>query len=175
MQTKYQFLIQQYKNNIYSYSLYMLKNHTDAEDVTQEVFIKIWENLGRFNILAAKAWIFRSTHNLCIDYLRRRNLNYKYEYSIDENYEELLVDDKIESNPHAKTHIKMMTSKVKEAIERLPDKLKSVFVLYEIQGLKYREIGKALEMPINTVKVYLLRARQKLQEELKDYGTQEVL
>ena len=69
----------------------------------------------------------------------------------------------------------MITSKVKEIIQLLPENLKSVFVLYEIEGLKYKEISKTLDMPINTVKVYLLRARKKLQEELRNYETHEVL
>jgi RNA polymerase sigma-70 factor (ECF subfamily) len=68
----------------------------------------------------------------------------------------------------------MMASKVKEAVQRLPDNLRSVFVLYEIEELKYKEISMALDIPINTVKVYLLRARKKLQEELKEYEPQEI-
>ncbi len=50
----------------------MLKNRMDADDITQEVLIKIWKNINQFNILAAKTWIMKTTHNLCIDYLRRR-------------------------------------------------------------------------------------------------------
>ncbi len=68
-----------------------------------------------------------------------------------------------------------MMSKVKESIERLPENLRSIFVMYEINGLKYREISDSLEMPVNTVKVYLMRARKKLQEELKHYETNEIV
>jgi len=60
-------------------------------------------------------------------------------------------------------------------IKKLPDNLKSVFVLYEIQGFKYREISKTLDIPINSVKVYLMRARKKLQEEFKSYELHEVI
>ena len=63
----------------------------------------------------------------------------------------------------------MMNTKIKEHIEELPEQLKSVFVLYEMQGLKYKEISNVLDIPINSVKVYLLRARKKLQEGLKKY------
>jgi RNA polymerase sigma-70 factor (ECF subfamily) len=174
-QPKYRFLIQQYKNKIYSYSLYMLKNRMDADDVTQEVFIRIWQNIDRFNILAAKTWVMKTTNNLCLDYLRKRAVSYKYVDGIDELFEETHSSDRCEHNPYLTTHFKMMTSRVKEAIERLPENLRSVFVLYEIHGLKYREIGQVLNLPLNSVKVYLLRARKKLQEELKHYEPQEVV
>ena len=153
----------------------MLRNRMDADDVTQEVMIRIWQNIDKFNILAAKTWILRTTNNLCIDYLRRRSVAFKREDEIDEIFEETYSTNSNKDNPYLTTHFKMMASKVKEAIQRLPENLRSVFVLYEIEGLKYREIGTALDLPLNSVKVNLLRARKKLQEELKDYEPQEVV
>ena len=152
----------------------MLKDRDEAEDVTQEVFIKIWKNVNSFNILAAKSWIMKTTHNLCIDYLRRRKINLLRNESIDDEYG-LEIPNYNDSDPQFITHLNMMTEKVKEAIKSLPETLKSVFVLYEIEGMKYREISKMLDIPINTVKVYLLRARKKLQEALKYYEVNEVL
>jgi RNA polymerase sigma-70 factor (ECF subfamily) len=172
-QPKYRFLIQQYKNKIYTYSLYMLKNKMDADDVTQEVMIKIWKNIDKFNVLAAKTWIMKTTNNLCIDYLRKRASAIKREEKINEYFEETFSTDRTEHNPYIVAHMKLITSKVKEAIERLPENLRSVFVLYEIEEMKYREIGKSLDMPINTVKVYLLRARKKLYEDLRNYESNE--
>ena len=168
---KYRFLIQQHKNRIYSYSLFMLKDKMDADDVTQEVMIRIWQNVDKFNVLAAKTWIMKTTNNLCIDYLRKRSAAYNRNYSISEEMEDSFGSELTEHNPFLTTHLKMITSKVKEVIQNLPDNLKSVFILYEIQGMKYREISLALDIPINSVKVYLLRARKKLQEDLKDYDT----
>lgn len=153
----------------------MLKNKMDAEDAAQEVLIRIWDNIDKFSMLSAKAWIMRTTHNHCIDVLRKRKSTTYKEYGIDDGFEENFEDKSDLNNPYLKTHIKMMTTKVKDVIKTLPDQLRSVFVLYEIEGLKYREISKTLDMPINTVKVYLLRARKKLQEELRNYETQEVL
>ncbi len=172
---RYHHLIKQYKNNIYSYAVYMLKNNSDADDVTQEVMVKIWENLNSFRISSAKGWILKTTHNLCIDYLRKRGSTNKREYSIDEEFTENYLDTREENNPMQTTHLRLMSNKVKSAIENLPEKLKSIFVLYEVQGLKYKEISVALDMPINSVKVYLMRARKKLQEELKSYEVSEVL
>lgn len=172
--TRYQFLVQQYKNNIYTYAMYMLKNRMDADDVTQEVLIRIWKNLDKFNMMAAKTWIMKTTYNLCIDYLRKRALALNREYELDEETAESVGSTKSEDNPFLLTHLNMMAAEIKKAIMNLPDNLRSVFILYEIEGMKYREISKALEMPVNSVKVYLMRARKKLQEELKRYEPHEV-
>ena len=153
----------------------MLKNKMDADDVTQEVLIRIWQNIDKFNMMAAKTWIIRTTNNLCIDYLRRRSAAVKRENEIDELFEETYSTHKNNENPYLITHFKMVASKIKEAIQNLPENLRSVFVLYEIEEMKYKEISKALDIPINSVKVYLLRARKKLQEELKNYETQEIV
>ncbi len=172
---RYRFLIQQYKNKVYTYSMYMLKNKMDADDVTQEVMIRIWQNIDKFNMMAAKTWIIKTTNNLCIDFLRRRSITVKRENEIDELFEDTFSTNNNNDNPYLTTHFKMVASKIKEAIQNLPENLRSVFVLYEIEGLKYKEISKALGIPINSVKVYLLRARKKLQEELKDYEPQEIV
>ncbi len=172
---KYNFLIQKHKNSIYSYALYMLRNKMDAEDAAQEVMIRVWKNMDNFKMSSAKTWILRTTHNYCIDLLRKRNSILRNEIVFDDEFSENFEDKKGKNNPYLITHFKMMTDKIKEAIKCLPENLRSVFVLYEIQGFKYKEISKTLDMPINSVKVYLLRARKKLQEELKNYEPQEVL
>jgi len=141
----------------------------DADDVTQEVLIRIWQNIDKFNILAAKTWIMKTTNNLCIDYLRKRSKKLNRDIEIDEVFEESHSNSNHSDNPLIITHNNIVFERIKESIERLPDNLKSIFILYEINGLKYKEISKSLDMPINTIKVYLLRARKKLQEELKIY------
>jgi len=172
--TKYNFLFQKYKNDIYNYSLYMIGNGFDAEDVVQNVLIKIWENIDKFNILAAKGWIIKTTHNLCIDELRKRKRSFKYEIAIDDNFDEM-YNEQCKSLIDLEINNKMINEQIKTKINLLPANLKSVFVLYEMQGFKYKEISKALDIPLNSVKVYLLRARKKLQEELKNYELQEVI
>src|SRR3989304_3235892 len=96
---KFDFLIRQHKNRIFNYAIYMMKNRMDAEDITQEVFIRTWKNINNFNFNAAKGWMMRTTHNLCIDYLRKNNsMNYR-EMQIDEEYHDEIADSDMESNP----------------------------------------------------------------------------
>ena len=146
----------------------------DADDVTQEVLIRIWKNIGHFNILAAKTWIMKTTHNLCIDYLRKRNSDLaKNPFSVEDISD--FIENRNEENPMLIIENKLTDDKVKEAIKLLPENQKSVFVLYEIQGMKYKEISKTLEIPINSVKVYLMRARKQLQVYLSEIKLQEVI
>lgn len=147
----------------------MLKNKMDADDVTQETMIRIWKNIESVNAFAAKTWIMKTTHNLCIDFLRKRAVGFEKENEITEHIVESIATEESFHNPYLTTHNNIVASKIKDAIQRLPENLKSVFVLYEINELKYKEIAKTLDLPENSVKVYLLRARKRLQEELKAY------
>ena len=147
----------------------MLKNKLDADDVTQEVFIRIWNNIDKFDAQAAKSWIMKTTHNLCLDYLRRRKLSTVREYIIDEESEEKIQNNDRYSDPEMETRREILKEKIHEAIERLPENFKSIFVMYELQGLKYKEISEILNLPLNSVRVYLLRARKKLQEDLREF------
>lgn len=147
----------------------------DADDVTQEVFIRIWQNIDTFNIMAAKTWIMKTTHNLCMDYLRKRKRAFKNECEINDEFEESYSDSGISGNPLLSVHLDMMADVAREAVQRLPDPLRSAFVLYELQGMKYKEISQILDIPLNSVKVYILRARKKLQEDLREYAANEII
>ena len=171
---KFDFLVRQYKNKIFNYVIFMMKNQMDAEDITQEVLIRTWENMNKFNFYAAKGWMMRTAHNLCIDYLRKnKKMNYK-EVQIEEDYHEHIAAPDIECNPEKLTDKIITDAEIKEAIERLPERFKSPFVLYELQEFKYKEISKILDVPLNTVKVNILRARKQLQKELKKYASERI-
>ena len=168
--SKFDYLIRQYKNTIYNYAIYMMRNRMDAEDVTQEVMIRLWQNIDKFNFYAARSWIMRTTHNLCIDYLRKNSKQIKKEVFLDENLSERIEDKRSDSSPDKMIAQKLTDAKIKKAIENLPERLKSPFVLYQLQGFKYKEISRILDLPINSVKVNILRARKQLQKELKFYA-----
>jgi len=152
----------------------MMHNEMDAEDITQEVMIRTWQNIDKFNFYAASAWMMRTTHNLCIDYLRRNKLQFQREISIDDNLSEKIEDKQYGTMPEKKLSQNILNEKIKHAVENLPERLKSPFVLYELQGFKYKEISKILDSPLNSVKVNILRARKQLQKDLKVYASEEL-
>jgi len=142
----------------------------DAEDITQEVMIRVWQNIDDFKFTSAKVWIIKTTHNLCIDLIRKRKVLVNSQVEIDEQFEEDYKDITPSNNPEYKMELNALSEKIKEAIQNLPENLRRIFVLYEVNGLKYKEIADMLELPLNSVKVYLLRARKRLQEDLKSYA-----
>ena len=171
---RFAYLVKQYKSKIFNYAIYMTKNHMDAEDITQEVLIRTWENINKFNFYAAKGWMMRTTHNLCIDHLRKnKKINYN-EIQLNEGSYDEIVDQELVGNPEKLTEKIIADEEIKKAIERLPERFKSPFVLYELQEFKYKEISKILDVPLNTVKVNILRARQRLQKELKKYAVERI-
>ena len=116
----------------------------------------------------------RTTHNLCLDHLRKnKRINYN-ELQINEEYCDEIEDHELIGNPEKLTAKKITDEEIKEAIERLPERFKSPFVLYEIQEFKYKEISKILDVPLNTVKVNIFRARKQLQKELKHYAKERI-
>ena len=135
----------------------MLKNRMDADDATQEVMIRIWKNIDKFEMKSALAWIMKTTHNLCLDYLRKRQVLQKRESDIDQNLIENIAEDDNLTDPEVKVRCEFLKNKIKEAIEKLPANLKATFIMYEFEGMKYKEISEAMNIPLNSVRVYLLQ------------------
>ncbi len=164
---KYKIVLQQFKNKIYSYSYYLLRNRMDADDVTQEVLVSIWKNIDSVNAFSIKKWIMTTTHNKCLDMLRKRNLVYQRQAVLDYDEEGELIMTDDSNRPDTLTEKNIEKKALLDAIDKLPEIQKHALLLYEIHGFKYKEISGILNLPINTLKVYLLRARQNLLKELK--------
>lgn len=147
---------------MFSYACYALGSREEAEDVTQDVFIRLWVHWSELNQEAVTGWIIRVARNACLDKLRQRqtrtNLLTEHAHEV-EQYEE--PDSSLgEDNGELKRHIE-------KAIRELEEPYRSIVILREIDELEYSAIASALTMPLNTVKVYLHRARKMLREKLK--------
>ena len=160
---EFQVLSERHCDEIYRYARGLLGNQADAEDATQETLLRLWNHLPRLNLFNIRAWLFRTTRNYCLDQIRRRS-----HAAAANNFttppDELLEDwpDDLAVDPSFAADSNLQLEHARHALMKLPETLRSVFVLYEVNGLRYREIAATLGMPVNTVKVYLLRARQKL-------------
>ncbi len=154
-----------HQDEIYEYARYLLRNASDAEDVAQEVLLRAWSKMGTFNILSARSWIKRTTHNACIDLIRKREATTNKEYPLES------IEQKPESadGPEKQAETQELQAYLHEVIEQLPDNLRNVFVLHELQGHNHRQISKILQIPVNTSKTHLMRARQQLRSQLKAF------
>lgn len=153
---------------MFGYALYMLKNRMDAEDVTQEAMIRLWKNVNSFKVRAASSYIMRITHNLCIDHIRKTTISKNQFVSIDDYFFDLPDSDETNS-PECETQKNMMGQELENLIRQLPENYRAPFVLYQLQGFKYKEIGNILDMTLSAVKVNIMRARQKLQADMRQY------
>lgn len=160
-------LVRKHKPSVFKFARYLLSDTMDAEDATQEVMVKLWNNFSIINPLAYKSWLMKTTYNMCIDLRRKKKIETITDFTAEGNFENFKSDE-IVSPALTGENIELGTI-ISHKISLLPEQQRSVFVLYQIEGLKYREISKITGIPLNSVKVNLLRARKKLQFLLKDY------
>jgi RNA polymerase sigma-70 factor, ECF subfamily len=166
---EFKLLCHRHGDEIYRYARSFLGNSADAEDATQEALFRLWQNIADVPFLHARPWLFRTTRNLCLDQIRRRNARYS-PVAVGDDTLEAVPDDSV-ADPVQQADSAFHTGRLNHAIQRLPETLRSVFVLYELHDLRYRDIAETLDLPLNTVKVYLSRARTRLQQLLTEDPT----
>jgi len=166
----YNKLIVQYKDAVYSVVYRMVHNKQEAEDLTQETFIKAYKSITSFNeAYAFSTWLFKIATNSCIDHFRKRKLK---TYSMDETIR--YKDDEIrheyaDPEPGVEHHLESSERArlIRQAIERLPEKYRIVIEMRHQQEQSYEEIADSLSLPLGTVKARIFRAREMLNKSLK--------
>jgi RNA polymerase sigma-70 factor (ECF subfamily) len=153
-------IIGRYLKPIFSFIYRLTSNPQDAQDITQETFIKAWRNLKKYKTGESfRTWIFTIAHNTAIDWLRKkRNLvfsdfeNSKGENFLEENIADtsLLPDEIIIQNENKQL--------IEDALSKLPPTYKEVIILHYMNELTFDEIGQVLKKPLNTVKSQHRRA-----------------
>ncbi len=149
-----------YKNKLYRFAYRIVGNGAEAEDVVQEVMIKLWnqrEKLHEYNNI--EAWCIRMTKNLSID--KTRSKHYKLGI-IPEGFD---ISSDL-GNPHQVTETQDTMQRIKNMMDTLPTKQREVMHMRDIEGLSYKEIEDQLQIPMNQVKVYLFRARKFIKSQL---------
>lgn len=149
-----------FKNKLFRLALRMVNDAMEAEDIVQEVFIKLWKNKKDLDHISnLEAWAMRMTKNLTIDKLRMKGRNQE---SIDNNFTAL---DK-NASPYELAVRNDTFSHIKGMMNQLPDKQKSIMHLRDIEGMSYQEIAEILDLPLNQVKVNLFRARKQIKTQI---------
>ncbi len=166
-------LVEAYQDRIYGYLARMLADPEEAEDVAQEVFLRAYRSLGRFRGTSSfHTWLYRIASNLAIDVARRRKRQDNTTYSLDapldageDEYEREMPDDS--RAPDQISEQAELQRAVRQAVMELPEKLRDVVVLYELQGESYEDIAAILGVPLGTVKSRLFNARGQLKKRLQ--------
>jgi RNA polymerase sigma-70 factor (ECF subfamily) len=154
-------LISKYLKPIYNFIFSYVQNQQDAEDLTQETFLKMWRNLKKFKKEKNfENWLFTIAKNTCFDFLRKKRKNLIL------NAENLEIVADLAPSLLEKMEKESLLEKLKKEIENLPFKMKEVINLHYNFGLNFREISEILGEPMNTVKSRHKRAISKLKRSI---------
>jgi len=160
-------LLKEQKNHVYSYACMMLRNQEDAEDVTQDAFIRLWQNWEAVNSKKRKAWLIRVTHNRCIDLIRNKRATIiQQRINSDMDLDKMTSHD--QNRPDQRIEEKEIQENLLKAMDQLQETTKSMLLLHYYQGMTFENIGQILEMKPNTVKVAVHRGRKRLREILSN-------
>ncbi len=159
--------IEQHRDRVYTLAYYHLGNSQEAEDVTQEALVRLWEHWEEVGSRQSpRPWLIRVTRNLCIDRHRRARRNQETFTALDDP--ETLEVQAADPGPAGAYEAVEIRARLESAIQQLEEPQRSVVILREIEELSYLEIAEALDLSIDQVKVTLHRARKKLRKELME-------
>lgn len=161
---RFRTLVQQHKNLVYNQAWYFTGNKEDAEDITQEVLLKLWHHLNAVNNRAVKSWLVKVTRNACIDHCRKVR---EYSLSEFEPEEQRRMWDRLSNADHTPEQLTISNDVLRQCIQQLPEQFRSIVIMREIQDLPYSLIADTMDLPLNTVKVYLHRGRALLAKLVK--------
>ena len=170
----FSFLVEKYKNLVYKLALRMTGNYHDSEDIAQESFLRAYRSLHQYNPkYSFSSWLYKITLNIIRDRMRKKDYAIPFSASHPEqNLEEMANpvfpgDDALTINPEERQIQQENINNLQSAINILPLPHREIIILRHIQNLSYYEIGRVLNIPVNSVKVRLHRARIQLKDLLE--------
>jgi RNA polymerase sigma-70 factor (ECF subfamily) len=164
-------LVRRYQRPITSYVYRMLNDYDAALDVTQEVFIKVYNSLARYSSdYKFSTWLYRIAHNAAIDYMRRNSVN---QQSIEAENADGSYQLQIESprpNPEQERERSEWRTEIESVVKCLPTVYRELILLRHAQDLSYDEIAEITNLPLGTVKNRLFRAREMMRDIFVERG-----
>jgi RNA polymerase sigma-70 factor (ECF subfamily) len=150
---------------IMNYAYRLLRDRTEAEDVAQETFLRLWKDAGRYEPKArVTTWLHRIAHNLCIDRLRGRR----------EEPSEMLDEERTSQEPGGLLDRKRVALEVERALASLPERQRAAITLVHYQGLSNTEAAAVLDVEVDALESLLARGRRSLRQKLGQPEQQEV-
>lgn len=151
-----------HQHRLFGFARYYLRDDEEARDIVQETLLRLWTNRAKIDRATSSAWLTRVCRNACIDRLRKRRTRRPAELPVDD----VFADDATPAD--VALHELDMRQRVLALLDDLAEPYRALVILRDIQDLSYEEIAHALDLPMNTVKVYLHRARKRLRMRLLD-------
>ena len=164
-------LVRRYQRPIVGYVFRMLGDYDSSLDVTQEVFIKVYNSLARYSSeYKFSTWLYRIAHNAAIDHMRRNSVNSQ---SLETESEDGAYQLQLESSgptPEQDHQRSEWRAEIDSVIKRLPGPYRELIVLRHSQDMSYDEIAEVTGLPLGTVKNRLFRAREMMREIFVERG-----
>ncbi len=158
----YRTVLDLYTTPVFQLAYNILRNKEMAEDITQETFIRLWNNASKWRETGRiKSWLFRIAHNLCIDEIRR----YKPSGNIDDFSEIIGSDDKLADE---EMHESDISKTIKAAVLELPVRQKTALMLVHYSDCSNIEAAEIMEISVDAIESLLSRGRRSLKDKLKD-------
>jgi RNA polymerase sigma-70 factor, ECF subfamily len=158
-------LVRQHADRVYRLAYRLSGNQHDAEDLTQETFIRVFRSVQNYQPGTFEGWLHRITTNLFLDMVRRR-ARIRME-ALPEDYDRVPAE---EPNPEQIYHDSRLGPDLQAALDSLPPEFRAAVVLCDIEGLSYEEIAATLGVKLGTVRSRIHRGRQALREYLAAHG-----
>lgn len=159
-------LVVQHQNLVYSLALRMVGNEQDANDLTQDAFLRAFRSISSFRGDSKfSVWLYRLTNNICLDFLRasrrRKTVSLNHFLSDEDEGIELEIPDE-RFSPESELEKSELQATLQRGLMYLPDEQREILLMREINGLTYDEIALELSLEPGTVKSRIFRARKKL-------------
>lgn len=160
--SEFKLLVMPYSSRLYRMAFRLMSNREEAEDIVQEVYMKLWgmrNKLNNYNSIEALS--IRITRNLCLDHLRRRKVN-----------QNALKAETLKEAAHSVTPAENLERKeeaeiIRTLIEALPEPQRSLIHLRHFEGKEYEEMAQMVNMNVNAIRVSISRARKQMREMLE--------
>ena len=168
-------LVARYRDRIYNYLRAMTGSDAEAEDLTQEAFIRAYMNVGSFRRESSfHTWLYRIAYNGYLDSARKqkRRQTFSLDQPLWEGEEAPELPD-LTPGPAQHAERQELQDVLVAALQALPEKLRAVVVLHDVHGYSYEEIAGVVRCPVGTVRSRLFHARQQLRRKLAGYFREE--
>jgi RNA polymerase sigma-70 factor (ECF subfamily) len=165
-------LIEAHQNRVIGTVAKMLGDESDAPDIAQQVFVRIWRSAPRYEPTAKfTTWLFKITRNLVFNELRRRKRHptFSLDRIAEEDDRPRQAADQSSKPPDTALLDEEMQAAIQHAIDELPEVQRMAIVLRRYEDISYEEIGRILDLSVPAVKSVIFRARTELREKLRRY------
>lgn len=158
MSRQFRAWVDEYQDQAWTLARYLLKDAAEAEDATQEAFVKLWKHRDDIDPARVRPWLMKVTRNTCLDRLRRRR---------DEvEFQEFRAGD--DQGPVTDLERTELGRWLRQKIGSLKEPYRTLVILRDVHQHSYEEVAGATELSLSQVKVYLHRARKQLREQLAE-------